>query len=398
MNPFLLRTLLSSALLLAATSATANQCPAPPVCPVCPVCPSADPTPVPAAKPLQAGAWSELPGWSSDRHAEVWPALLRSCSVLGRRAGWGEVCDAANELGQSPSNRRVRNFLEKHFTPWRAVNPDSSREGMVTGYYEPVITGSRTPSAQHRWPVHAPPADMISVDLAGQQPDLRHMRLRGRLVGNRLVPYWTRGEIAAMGEAFPARVLFWASDAIDLFFLQVQGSGQMELDDGSRVRIGYADQNGHPYASIGRWLVERGELELDKASMQGIRQWAQDNPQRLNELLHANPSYVFFRELPPNNDGPVGALGVPLTAGRSIASDPRFIPLGAPVFLDTTHPLSDRPLQRVMMAQDTGSAIRGAVRADFYWGTGREAGEQAGRMRQQGRMWVLLPKGMQPEQ
>ena len=239
---------------------------------------------------------------------------------------------------------------------------------------------------------------MISVDLADQHPDLRHMRLRGRLVGNRLVPYWSRGEIAKMGDAFPAQVLFWATDPIELFFLQVQGSGQIRLEDGSRARIGYAEHNGHPYVSIGRWLVDRGELALEQASMQGIRTWAQDNPSRMDEMLHANPSYVFFRELPLTGDGPVGALGVPLTPGRSIAADPRFIPLGAPVFLDTTHPLSERPLQRLMMAQDTGGAIRGAVRADFYWGTGQQAGEQAGRMRQQGRMWVLLPKGMQPEQ
>lgn len=323
--------------------------------------------------------------------------MQQTCSAIGQRPAWQEVCGAAQSLGRSPSNRNVRAFFEKHFVPWKAVNPDSSREGMVTGYYEPVIQGSRQRSAKNNWPVHAPPADMISVALGEQQPELRHMRLRGRLVGNRLVPYWTRGEISAMGDAFPAETLFWAADALDLFFMQVQGSGQMELGDGTRVRIGYADQNGHPYTSIGRWLIDRGELELHQASMQGIKQWAQENPSRLNELLNANPSYVFFRELPLTGDGPIGALGVPLTPGRSIAADPRFIPLGAPVFLDTTHPLSDRPLRRLMMAQDTGSAIRGAVRADFYWGSGPEAGEQAGRMRQQGRMWALLPKGMKPE-
>jgi membrane-bound lytic murein transglycosylase A len=391
-----MRALLAVAMSIAVSVALANQCPPAPPCPVCPVCPQVDAAPTPKAEPLQPGEWSELRDWSTDQHGGVWPALRQTCSAIGQRAAWREVCAAAAELGATPSDRRVRSFFEKHFVPWRTVNPDGSREGLVTGYYEPVIAGSRRPSATHRWPVHAPPSDMISVELAGQQPELRHMRLRGRLVGNRLVPYWTRGEIAQMGETFPARVLFWAADPIDLFFLQVQGSGQMQLDDGSRVRIGYADQNGHPYASIGRWLVERGELELDRASMQGIRQWAQDNPQRLDELLHANPSYVFFRELPLAGDGPVGALGVPLTPGRSIAADPRFVPLGAPVFLDTTHPLSERPLRRLMMAQDTGSAIRGAVRADFYWGSGVEAGEQAGRMRQQGQMWVLLPKGMKP--
>lgn len=397
MNPLSVRALITSLLLIAASSAAANQCP-PPVCPICPVCPGAEAPPPPPAAPLQEAPWSALPEWSSDRHAEVWPALRQSCGAIGQRPAWREACAAADALGAKPSGRQVRRFFEQHFTPWQAVNADHSHEGLVTGYYEPVITGSRQRSAQHRWPVHAPPSDMISVDLADQHPDLRHMRLRGRLVGNRLVPYWSRGEIAEMGDAFPAQVLFWANDPIDLFFLQVQGSGQISLEDGTRARIGYAEHNGHPYASIGRWLVDRGELALEQASMQGIRTWAQENPSRMDEMLHANPSYVFFRELPLTGDGPVGALGVPLTPGRSIAADPRFIPLGAPVFLDTTHPLSDRPLQRLMMAQDTGSAIRGAVRADFYWGTGQQAGQQAGRMRQQGRMWVLLPKGMQPEQ
>jgi membrane-bound lytic murein transglycosylase A len=191
-------------------------------------------------------------------------------------------------------------------------------------------------------------------------------------------------------------VLFWAENAVDLFFLHVQGSGQVELPDGERARVGYADQNGHPYASIGRWLIDQGEMTLEQVSMQGIRDWARRNPERLGEMLEANPSYVFFRELPLTGGGPLGALGVPLTPGRSIAIDPRHIPQGVPVFLSTTYPLSERPLRRLMMAQDTGSAIRGVVRADFYWGTGREAGERAGRMKQQGRMWALLPRGMTP--
>jgi membrane-bound lytic murein transglycosylase A len=209
-----------------------------------------------------------------------------------------------------------------------------------------------------------------------------------------VLPYWNRQQLAE--RQIPAPVLLWADDPIELFFLQVQGSGRVQLPDGSLVRIGYADQNGHPYQSIGRWLVAQGELTLDKASMDGIKRWAQDNPQRLQELLNANPSYVFFREMPASGGGPVGALGVPLSEGRSIAVDPRYVPLGAPVFLATTQPLSERPLERLVMAQDTGGAIKGAVRADFFWGFGTEAGREAGKMRQQGRMWVLLPKGMKP--
>ncbi len=277
-----------------------------------------------------------------------------------------------------------------------AVNPDGTVEGLVTGYYEPLIKGSRHRSDTYSWPIRGVPQDMLTIDLGDVYPDLRNMRLRGRIVGNRVVPYWTRAEIDTLQEDLSAPALFWAADPIELFFLQVQGSGQVALPDGSRARVGYADQNGHPYISIGRWLVAQGELPLERASMQGIKNWAQENPQRLEELLHTNPSYVFFRELPPSPGGPVGALGVPLTGGRSLAIDPRFVPLGTPVFLSTTYPLSDTPLRRLMLAQDTGGAIKGVVRADFFWGFGDEAGTQAGRMRQQGRIWVLLPKGMTP--
>jgi membrane-bound lytic murein transglycosylase A len=229
------------------------------------------------------------------------------------------------------------------------------------------------------------------VDLGGLYPELRNMRLRGRLNGRRLVPYYSRGEIDTRGPGFGAPVIAWTSDPVELFFLQIQGSGQVELPGGERIRVGYADQNGHPYRSLGRYLVDRGEMPLEQASMQGIKTWADANPQKLQEALNANPSYVFFRELPPA-DGPIGALGIPLTAQYSIAVDRRFIPLGAPVFLATSYPLSEEPLERLVAAQDTGGAIRGAVRADFYWGTGPEAGTLAGRMRQQGRMWLLWPR------
>ena len=233
------------------------------------------------------------------------------------------------------------------------------------------------------------------MDLESVNPELKGLRLRGRIEGNRLVPYWTRAEIEAR-DGSGAPVIAWVEDPVELFFLQIQGSGQIELAPGERLRLGYGDQNGHPYRSMGRFLVDRGEMTLDQASMQGIKAWAAANPRKLREALDANPSYVFFRELRPRasrRDGPLGTLGAPLTAGYSIAVDPRYVPLGAPVFLATTWPLSTQPLERLMAAQDTGGAIRGAVRADFYWGSGSEAGALAGRMRQRGRMWILWPRG-----
>ena len=220
------------------------------------------------------------------------------------------------------------------------------------------------------------------------------MRLRGRLVGNKVVAYPSRAEMA-QSNSLAGKEILWVDDPIEAFFLQVQGSGRVQLMDGKEtVRVAYADQNGQPYKSIGRYLVDKGEMTLDQASAQSIKAWVIANPTRQQELLNANPSYVFFKEekIADPSVGPKGAMGVPLTPQRSIAIDPQYIPMGAPVFLSTTQPNSNVVLQRLMMAQDTGGAIKNAVRADFFWGFGAQAGEQAGRMKQRGTMWVLLPK------
>ena len=300
-------------------------------------------------------------------------------------------------LDDEPAARR---FFEEAFVPHAVIAAEGSAHGLVTGYYEPILAGSRTRTERYRIPVYGVPQDLVVVDLASLHPELRGLRLRGRVDGRRLVPYWSRAEIeeraradgGASGAALGAPVLAWVEDPVELFFLQIQGSGQVALASGERIRLGYADQNGHPYRSLGRYLIERGELTLEQASMQGIKAWAAANPAKLQEALNVNASFVFFREF-AGTDGPVGALGAPLSSQYSIAVDPRYVPLGAPVFLATTFPLSTQPLERLVVAQDTGGAIRGAVRADFFWGTGAEAGTLAGRMRQQGRMWLLWPRG-----
>lgn len=350
--------------------------------------------PKPVAKPLQAARWADLPGWAEDDHAAAWSAFRTSCKGLkgSRGAPWQSVCEAAGKLGQADA-ASARRFFEQHLSPYKVVQPDGSETGMVTGYYEPLLKGDRKRSAAAPYPILPPPEDLLTIDLGELYPQLKGMRLRGRLQGNKVVPYWSRAELTSREERLGAKALAWVEDAVELFFLQIQGSGRVQLPDGSLIRVGYADQNGHPYQAIGKVLLERGELKAGEASMQGIQAWARANPDKLQEILNANPSYVFFRTLPSNNDGPIGALGVPLTPERSIAIDPRTIPLGAPVFLATTRPLSDTPLNRLMLAQDTGGAIKGAVRADFFWGFGPAAGAQAGRMKQDGRMWVLLPAG-----
>lgn len=349
-------------------------------------------TPPPAAAVMRPAAWADLPDWREDNPALAWEAFLAGCGTLRNREHWRDICAVALQI-EKPDRDAARRFFELNFTPYRLITPEGNGEGLVTGYYEPLLRGSRRPSRHYRYPVHGVPEDLLVVDLAELYPELKGMRLRGRLDGRRIVPYYDRAQIADGKAAVRGKELVWVDDAIDLFFMQIQGSGRVQLDSGETLRLGYADQNGHPYRSIGRWLVERGELVLEKASMQGIKAWARQNPAQLAELLNHNASYVFFRELPAGLPGPLGALGVPLTAQRSVAIDPRFVPLGAPVFLATTWPNSSRPLNRLMLAQDTGGAIRGAVRADFFWGFGEEAAREAGRMKQPLRMWVLLPNG-----
>jgi membrane-bound lytic murein transglycosylase A len=331
--------------------------------------------------------------WQNDTPSEVWDAFLQSCSTLVKRTAWHAICNEATAM-KAPDDAAVRAFFEQRFQPYRATQEDGSTTGMVTGYYEPLLQGDRVRTDRARFPLYAAPNDLITVDLASVYPELKGLRLRGRLVGNTLVPYATRKEIEmpANGNGFKGTPIAWVEDPVDLFFLHIQGSGRIELPDGSHLRVGYADHNGHPYQSIGKLLIERGELKPEQASMQGIKNWGVRNPDKLHELLASNPGFVFFRELPNGPQGPIGALGVPLTGGRSIAVDPRFIPLGAPVFLATNQPNSPKPMNKLVMAQDTGSAIRGGVRADFFWGFGDAAGELAGRMKQRGRMWVLLPK------
>ena len=361
--------------------------------PPCPVCPA---PPRPAEVKYQPTPFAAIPGWAGATLAPGLRAFSAGCAKIPAGA-LRRTCDAARAL-PAGDETAVQSFVEATFDAWSIAAADGAAEGMVTGYYEPVLAGSRSRSERFRIPVYGVPADLVAVDLEGVIPDLKGLRLRGRMEGARVVPYWTRGEIEAMNP-FRAPVLAWVEDPVELFFLQIQGSGQIALATGERLRLGYGDQNGHPYRSMGRFLVERREMTLDQASMQGIKSWAAANPRKLREALDSNPSYVFFREMPEAAgaaEGPVGTLGVPLAAGYSIAIDPRSIPLGAPVFLATTWPLSAQPLERLVAAQDTGGAIRGAVRADLYWGSGSEAGALAGRMRQRGRMWILWPRGEGP--
>jgi membrane-bound lytic murein transglycosylase A len=341
---------------------------------------------------LKKSDWSAIESsLESDNLLPAWTAWLRSCSSLKQKDAWKKVCDLTDSI-KEPSNENIQNYFKKYFNVYTATNLDGSDTGMITGYYQPILKGSKVKTAQYKVPLYTTPKDLITVDLSEVYPELKSKRLRGKLAGNKLVPYLSRAEIDGQGSPLAGNEIVWVEDPVEAFFLEIQGSGIIHFDNGDIMQIGYADQNGYPFKAIGSTLIQRKEITMAEASMEGIKNWARKNINKLREFLNINASYVFFRKLPDDLPGPIGALGVSIEAERSVAIDPKFIPLGAPIFLSTTQPNTTDPLERLMVAQDTGGAIRGGVRADFYWGSGYEAGRKAGSMKQQGKIWTLLPK------
>ena len=319
--------------------------------------------------------WQDLPGWSADAPQQAWPALMSNC--LRPPPGWSALCASAQRVPPR-DDARQRAWLVQNFQPYRVESRDGNPAGLITGYYEPMFDARRRLAGAYRYALYGPPQD-----LANRRP------------------YWTRQQIdtvPAARDSLRGREIAYVADPLDSLVLHIQGSGRLRITepDGSvrTVRVAFAGHNDHVYRSVGRWLIDQGELQAGQASWPAIKAWAQRNPGRIDELLWANPRYVFFREepLPDPAVGPRGAQGVPLTPGRSIAVDPKSVPYGTPIWIDTTVPLTDTPLRRLVFAQDTGSAIIGAVRADYFWGWGSDAAEQAGRMRQPLRMWVLWPR------
>ncbi|HZT52605.1 MAG TPA: murein transglycosylase A [Stellaceae bacterium] len=354
---------------------------------------------------LAPARFADLRGWDADHVAAALPALLRSCAALaklgddaplgpdgvgGRAADWRAPCADAAALGAA-SDDAARAFFERQFTPWLAADNDAP-DGLFTGYFEPELRGARHPGGAYTVPLLRRPPDLVMVDLGQFRPAWRGERIAGRVVDGRLRPYASRAEIER-GALDAAHLAFlWVDDPVDAFFLAVQGSGRVRLADGTLVSVGYDGQNGWPYVSIGKLLVERGALARDAVSLAAIRGWIAAHPAAGRALMDENPSYVFFRELP--GDGPIGAEGVVLTPGRSLAVDPAFLPLGVPLWLDVAQ--DGRALRRLVVAQDTGGAIRGPVRGDLFWGFGAAAERAAGTMRAEGAYYLLLPKALGP--
>ncbi len=317
---------------------------------------------------FNAVSWQALPGWQDDDLSQAWPAWLKSCDVLRKRSGevnWRQACMQAASVS-SRDAQAVRRYFESNFQAYEIRNNSGSETGLITGYYEPVMNGSQTRTSTYSVPLYAYPNAWRK-----SKPN----------------PGPTRAELIS-SEILKGSEIAWVQDPVEAASMQIQGSGKILLENGTILQLGFAGTNEQPFKSSAQWLLDRKEITSKEATMQGISQWAKRNPERVNEMLNANPRFVFFKE----TSGTVGALGVLLTGERSIAIDPQSIPLGAPVFLATTKPLSAEPLQKLVMAQDTGKAIVGGVRADYYWGSGDAAGEMAGRMKQNGKMWLLLPR------
>lgn len=365
----------------------------------CAAAPESD-TPLPLV--LQKSSFETLPAWDREDFDMVHEAFKKSCAPLLKKEPekyllddkkWGKVSDwqvVCKKLEHEESEGG-RSFFEENFNVYSILS-GTEEEGLFTGYYESALNGSLTRSDIYKFPLHSRPEDLVMVNLGEFREELKGQRIAGRVVGGNLKPYETREEIVA--GKLPddqEKILVWLDDPVDAFFVQVQGSGAVRLDDGSTMRIGYDGQNGHVYYAIGKELIARGALDKDNVSMQTIRSWLETNPEQANEIMNTNKSYVFFKVL--DGEGPIGGQGVALTPLRSLAVDHAQIPYGVPLWLDAESPDKTGPrIQRLMIAQDTGGAIKGAVRGDVFWGFGENAESQAGIMKSKGRYWALIPK------
>jgi len=367
--------------------------------------PEAPKEPVPPKLTIKPTRFEDLEGWRTDTQAEALDTFAKSCAklvvqpkdravgVAGTVADWVAPCSALPQVLRG-DDAAARTFFETWFLPYLAADNDNP-DGLFTGYYEAELRGSSRPGGRYAVPLYRKPDDLVMVDLGEFRDALKGERIAGRVIDGRLRPYEDRAKIE--GGALKGRDLemVWVDDAVDAFFLHIQGSGRIVMDDGSVMRVGYAGQNGHPYVAVGRELIARGALTKENVSMQSIREWLHANPGEAAGLMNKNPSFVFFRPL--DGDGPLGAQGVALTPGRSLAVDRSFVPYGLPVWLDAQDPLDGAAkLRRLMVAQDTGGAIRGPVRGDVFWGHGGDAELRAGKMKSPGRYYLLIPRTVVP--
>ncbi len=356
---------------------------------------------------FKPAAFSELPGWETDDHAAAFAAFLKSCSRIeaaaraGNKAGKIAIppellaaCAEAAKLPAKVDRKTAKAFFEGWFLPHSVVHKGPA--GLLTGYYEPVLDGSRKQEGRFQTPIYKRPPDLVNLVEEAQRAVKGVALTHARKTPNGTVPYSTRAEIEGGALKGKGLELIYLGDSIDVFFMQVQGSGRISLPDGSKIRVHYDGKNGHPYTSIGRYLIDKGLLAADKVSLEALQKWLRADPERGRQVMHQNASYVFFRELHGSEaENVLGVLEIPLTPGRSLAVDASVHALGTPIYVmapTLTHAVKGKPFQRLMIAQDVGSAIKGPERGDIYFGSGTAAGKLAGVTKHPGRYFVLLPR------
>ena len=357
------------------------------------------------ARVLKEVGFNALPAWGdSSVYIRAADAFGKSCTRIIKNdpaknfseipeaktyGDWQRICSGLAGVPKDDA-KALRQFFESNFKPY-AVSAGKEPEGLFTGYYEASLRGSLTRDAVNNIPLYTRPDDLVMVDLGQFRDELKGQRIAGRVVEGNLKPYEDRAKIVAGQWPHNDKVLVWVDDAVDAFFVQIQGSGVVQLKEGGVMRIGYAGQNGHIYTAIGKELIARGELTKENVSMQAIRDWLSAHPQLADEIMNTNRSYVFFKTL--EKDGPDGGEGVTLTPAHSLAVDHSLFPYGAPVWVDIDYPVNGQSrLRNLMIMQDTGGAIRGPVRGDVFWGYGEQAEKLAGPMKAKGHYWILLPK------
>jgi len=331
---------------------------------------------------LEKVSFDDIKDFENDDLSLALDVFKKACKKSSRKEIFEEVCLKANDT------TNPKEFFIKNFVPYKLYNNDGTDKGTITGYYEPLLHGSLTKTERYKYPVYKVPDDLITIDLRSIYPQLKKFTLRGKLEGNRVVPYEPRKSLTNDENK---DVLLYVDSKIELYFLHIQGSGKVKLPNGDIINVGYANQNGQKYNSIGKYMINKGYIgsKTDySASVQGMKKWFEDNPEKVDEVLNKNPSYVFFEK---RNQGATGSLGVELVPKRNIAVDTRYIQLGMPVFINTKNPVTNEEINQLMVAADTGGAIKGEIRADFFWGFSHEAEKYAGRMKEKGELYILVP-------
>ncbi len=331
---------------------------------------------------LEELKFDDIKGFQEDNLDLALKVFQKDCKRAKRYQLFKTICQKSFEATDA------QNFFTQNFTPYKLRSAKGNDKGTITGYYEPLLFGSLKKTNKYKYPIYKAPKDLITVDLRKVYPDTKKYRMRGRVVGKKLVPYNSR---ATMAKNKDLEVICYVDDKVDLYFLEIQGSGKVQLDSGKTINVGFANQNGHQYASIGKYMIRKKYIGYGtgySGSVQGMKKWFKDNPSKVDEVLNKNPSYVFFAK---TRHGAMGSLGTELTEKRNLAVDRRYIPLGMPVFINTKNPVTKKEINQLMVAADTGGAIKGEIRADFFWGFSKEAEKYAGRMKEKGSLIMLIP-------